>query len=335
MTEYLSNIMKILIATPLRDSRINIEYVQELFKILSMKPPNYMIDINFRGGADIDRTKNELLSFFLGTPYDYVFLIEPTTTNFAQSFYKVASAYEKSEKVIPMIGIGAINPNPAYLFEQVNNIKRSCNIRNNLFDFDITPAFEKNKIPPGSAYSDALIREAQCNNGLVECSYLSTGFFMLSRKVLETIIEKNPEIKYSRNTEETYLPESLYNFFTSGIDADTKKYQTGDVTMCNMLRDLGALLFVDAKLQLGVKGYENFIGSYIENLMNRKGVVDDQNVEDKRVLPPIHRAPAVPEAPPISVPAQNVILKGEDPSGAANNGETKKKRKKRKKKKKR
>jgi len=118
MTEYLSNIMKILIATPLKDSRINIEYVQELFKNLSMKPPNYMIDINFRGGADIDRIKNELLSFFLGTPYDYVFLIEPTTTNFAQSFYQVVSAYEKSEKVIPMIGIGAINPKPAYLFER-------------------------------------------------------------------------------------------------------------------------------------------------------------------------------------------------------------------------
>lgn len=67
--------MKILIATPLQGSRINIEYVQELFKILSMKPANYMIDINFRSGANINRIKNELLSFFLRTSYDYVFLI--------------------------------------------------------------------------------------------------------------------------------------------------------------------------------------------------------------------------------------------------------------------
>lgn len=332
--------MKILIATPLQGSRINIEYVQELFKILSMKPANYMIDINFRSGANINRIKNELLSFFLRTSYDYVFLIEPTTTNFAKSFFEVASAYERSEKVIPMIGIGAINPKPAYLFEQVNNIKKPCNIRNNLFNFDITPAFERQKIPPGSAYSDALIREGQCNNGLVECKHLSTSFFMLSRKVLETIIEKKPEIKYSRSSEETYLPESLYSFFTSGIDADTKEYQSGNVMMCNMLRGLGALLFVDARLQIGVKGYENFIGSYMENLVNRRGVVDDQGIEGKGMMQmpqqqQQQQRQSVPEVPPISVTAQNVILKGEDPSGAANTGETKKKRKRKKKKKKR
>ena len=131
------------------------------------------------------------------------------------------------------------------------------------------------------------------------------------------------------------MPESLYSFFTSGVDADTKKYQTGDVTMCNMLRDLGALLFVDAKLQLGVKGYENFVGSYIENILNRRGVVDDQGVEGKGMMQMPQAPPAVPEVPPISVTAQNVILKEEDPSGAINVGEKKKKRKKRKKKKKR
>ena len=330
--------MKILIASSLQGSRINIEYVQELFKVLSMKPPNYVIDINFRSGTDTNRTKNELLSFFLGTQYDYVFLIDATITNFSQAFYQVASAYDRAEKVIPMIGIGAIHPKPAYLFESVNNIKKSCNLRHNIFDFDITPAFERQKIPPGSAYSDALIREGQCNNGLVECKYLSTNFLMLSRKVLEKIIEKNPGIKYSRNPEETYLPESLYRFLKSDINADTSKYETGDVYICDTLRDMGALLFVDARLQIGVKGYENFVGSYMENLVNRRGVVDDQGIEGKGMLSmpqqQQQQRPAVPETPPISVVAENVILTKEDPSGAATDGETKKKRKRKKKKKK-
>jgi len=324
--------MKILIASALRSSKINVEYVQELFKILSMKPQNYTIDINFRSGEEPNRVKNELLSFFLNTDYDYVFLIDSNTTNFAQAFYQVASAYEKAEKVIPLIGIGAIHPNPAYLFESVNNIKKPCNIRNNLFNFDIIPAFERQKIPPGSAYSDALIREAQCNNGLLECKYLSADFFMLSRKVLEKIIEKNPGIKYSRNPEETYLPESLYRFFKSCINADTNKYETGDMSICNMLKDIRGLLFVDARLQLGVKGPENFVGSYMENLINRRGVVDDQGVEGKGLMQ--HPRPAIPEEPPISVVAENVILTKEDPSGAAPDGETKKKRKRKKKKKK-
>ena len=47
--------------------------------------------------------------------------------------------------------------------------------------------------------------------------------------------------------------------------------------MCNMQ-------FVDARLQIGVKGYENFIGSYMENLVNRRGVVDDQGVEGKGMM---------------------------------------------------
>jgi len=325
--------MKILIATSLQGSTINIEYVQELFKILSMKPPNYTIDINFRSGDNINRRKNELLSFFLGTTYDYVFLIDASITNFSQAFYGIASAYERAEKVIPMIGIGGINPIPAYLFESVNNIKKPCNIRNNLFNFDIIPAFERQKIPPGSAYSDALIREGQCNNGLVECKHLNTNFFMLSRKVLEKIIEKNPEIKYSRNPEETYLPEFLYNFFQCHINVDTKKYETSDVFICNMLKDAGALLFVDSKLKIGIKGPENFIGSYMENLINRRGVVDDQGIEGEGLMQ--QPRPAIPEEPPISVIAENVILTKEDPSGAAPDGETKKKRKRKKKKKKR
>jgi len=162
---------------------------------------------------------------------------------------------------------------------------------------------------------------------------------MLSRKVLEKIIEKNPGIKYSRNPEETYLPESLYRFLKSDINADTNKYETGDVYICDTLRDMGALLFVDARLQIGVKGYENFVGSYMENLVNRRGVVDDQGIEGKGMLSmpqqQQQQRPAVPETPPISVVAENVILTKEDPSGATTDGETKKKRKRKKKKKKR
>ena len=39
--------MKILIATALTNTGIQIGYVQELFKILTQKPPDYVIDINY------------------------------------------------------------------------------------------------------------------------------------------------------------------------------------------------------------------------------------------------------------------------------------------------
>ena len=85
--------MKILIATALTNSGIQIGYVQELFKILTQKPPDYVIDINFRENSDVVRTKNELLAFFLTTSYDYIFLIDQNLVNFAEPFFKVAESH--------------------------------------------------------------------------------------------------------------------------------------------------------------------------------------------------------------------------------------------------
>ena len=334
--------MKILIATALTNSGIQIGYVQELFKILTQKPPDYVIDINFRENSDVVRTKNELLAFFLTTSYDYIFLIDQNLVNFAEPFFKVAEAYKRTEQVIPLIALGAACPLAKYNFDKVQNIKRSCNLRHNLLDFDIVPAFERHKIPPGSAYSDALLRETQCNNGLLECKEISSRFMMLSRHVLETLIKKNPDIKYSRDPAQTYLPGDLFSFFNSGIDSSVQKFCTADTLFCRMLKALGGLIFVDSRLKLGFCGHEVFSGCYIENLMTRRNFVDDGGIEPQGPMQaPAPQPPRPPQAPrpqiipvaPLAASAnKNVVLESaSDPSEV----DTKKKKKKKKKRKKR
>ena len=334
--------MKILIATALTNSGIQIGYVQELFKILTQKPPDYVIDINFRENSDVVRTKNELLAFFLTTSYDYIFLIDQNLVNFAEPFFKVAEAYKRTEQVIPLIALGAACPLAKYNFDKVQNIKRSCNLRHNLLDFDIEPAFERQKIPPGSAYSDALLRETQCNNGLLECKEISSRFMMLSRHVLETLIKKNPDIKYSRDPAQTYLPGDLFSFFNSGIDSSVQKFCTADTLFCRMLKALGGLIFVDSRLKLGFCGHEVFSGCYIENLMTRRNFVDDGGIEPQGPMQaPAPQPPRPPQAPrpqiipvaPLAASAnKNVVLESaSDPSEV----DTKKKKKKKKKRKKR
>ena len=314
---YLSNInnMKILICTPLHGTKLELGYVLSIFRIMGNLPKGFQVDVNFRQGSLVNRCRNELLGFFLASSYDYVFFIDSDIVRFENAFFRVANAYKRVEQVIPMIILGGAYPIKHYNFDKTNNLKQPCDLRENLLNFNINPALEIRKIPPGSDYAEALAKEAMCNRGLLECSSSGGGFLMFSRKLVEMIIKKKPELQYKKHYNDTLLPNNLYNLFHSYIDPETKNYLSEDYGFCKLAESCGANVYINIVEKLGHVGTETFFGSYNDNLRNRRGVAgtNTQGLDLPKPAPtpaPMH-PPATPAShlkvqsslPPLRVPA--------------------------------
>jgi hypothetical protein len=105
---------------------------------------------------------------------------------------------------------------------------------------------------------------------LFEVSTSGTGFMMISRKVIEELIEKMPELKYkdSLNLGEQYS-DFMYALFDTMID-ENGHYLSEDWTFCKRVREvLHRPIWVDTDIKLDHLGTYNFSGdvSQIKSLV--------------------------------------------------------------------
>lgn len=100
-------------------------------------------------------------------------------------------------------------------------------------------------------------------NSLMEIEYGATGFMMLKRNVLTTMIEKYADLKYVNDVAvNEELGKEYYALFDCIIDPDSKRYLSEDFTFCKRWRDIGGKIYLDLCVNLthiGVKKYDGSI----------------------------------------------------------------------------
>jgi hypothetical protein len=128
-------------------------------------------------------------------------------------------------------------------------------------------------------YSINLLKESiGVENGMMEIEYGATGFMMIRRNVIETMIEKYPELKYVNDIPNggEYKREDFHALFDCVIDEKTKRYLSEDYTFCKRWRDIGGKIFMDVTINLSHIGTKTFDGSiymkYVED-----GIFKPQN----------------------------------------------------------
>lgn len=96
-------------------------------------------------------------------------------------------------------------------------------------------------------------------NNLMEIEYGATGFMMIHRNVIETMIEKYPELKYQNDVpiNGEFKREDFHALFDCVIDKESNRYLSEDYTFCKRWRDIGGKIFMDISVNL------SHIGTYV------------------------------------------------------------------------
>ena len=105
------------------------------------------------------------------------------------------------------------------------------------------------------------VQDGEKSGNIVEVSNLGTGFLMIRREVIETIIANHPELHYQDEIglDPKFAPYK-YAIFDTMIDPATKEYLSEDYTFCKRWRDMGGKIFADLSISLNHSGYYNFRG---------------------------------------------------------------------------
>jgi hypothetical protein len=252
---------KILIATPIHNDNLLLSYVQSVCSLINNKDKPYDVTVFFRKGSLVNRCRNELLAYFMQTDCDYIFFIDSDIVHFEEAFYKIVDSYLELEKRIPKLMLGAIYPIKHYNVDYMGRFKIQENWQEGLLNYNVN-------IKNLNIDNNAVLMEADQNNGFVHCQDIAGGFMMFSKKVLLDMIAFYPESKYSAFNNDIHLPrEHLYNLFHSFVEETTRFYLSEDYGFCYYFRKMGGVIYADIKLRLSHFGEEKFTGALYNTLL--------------------------------------------------------------------
>ena len=119
-------------------------------------------------------------------------------------------------------------------------------------------------------------------NGVMEVTHAPTGCMLIKRKVIETMIDKHPELKIYQptfiNGKEQHK-ENLYNLFECIHDKETKRYFGEDFGFCQRWTDLGGKVYIYVMDYITHVGEHQYCGRFWDELLFTKKVDDGQKIK--------------------------------------------------------
>ena len=92
--------------------------------------------------------------------------------------------------------------------------------------------------------------------GLVRAKRVATAFMMIKRKVIEDLIERNPQWKYHDSRSERDL-SAVFDFMVKD-----NTYVGEDYLFCDRAREIGYEVWVDPTIKLGHMGVQEYEGDF-------------------------------------------------------------------------
>ncbi len=113
--------------------------------------------------------------------------------------------------------------------------------------------------------------KTEVKNGFAKAFYAGTGFMLIKRQVILSMIERYPELKYTREDQaEDALRGSPYRcaLFNCLVDKETGTYLSEDYSFCRRWRDMGGEIWIDLQSKLTHTGSINFKGDVTTQFKN-------------------------------------------------------------------
>jgi glycosyltransferase involved in cell wall biosynthesis len=114
-------------------------------------------------------------------------------------------------------------------------------------------------------------------DGLINSTYLPTGFLMISRTVFDKMIIAYPELKYKNDIDGYGRLETFYDFFR--VSVNNGILESEDWGFCSLWRAIGGKVLLDATILLGHIGLTRYSGNpwkWCQESINRH-LVNEKN----------------------------------------------------------
>ena len=245
---------KFFIATPCYGGALTEPYFRSTIKLMTWFN-GHKVPLAFGTIANeslVTRARNVLLAYFLNSDYTHLMFIDADIEFQVDDILKLW-LHDKD------VAVGA------YPKKGVNwgHIKESVIL-------DPSKELSPNQIGAlGSDYAinfkfmDRENKQVRVEDGLIELHDAGTGFMMIKRKAIDSIIENYPEIKYNNDVQMggVDLTDKFYALFDTMIDPIDKRYLSEDYTFCRRWQKMDGQIWLDPSISLNHYGSFCFQGN--------------------------------------------------------------------------
>ena len=245
---------KFFIATPCYGGALTEPYFRSTIKLMTWFN-GHKVPLAFGTIANeslVTRARNVLLAYFLNSDYTHLMFIDADIEFQVDDILKL---WLHDKDVV----VGA------YPKKGVNwsHIKESVIL-------DPSKELTPNQIGAlGSDYAinfkfmDRENKQVKVENGLIELHDAGTGFMMIKRKAIDSIIEHYPEIKYVNDVQMggVDLKDKFYALFDTMIDPIDKRYLSEDYTFCRRWQEMKGQIWLAPSISLNHYGSFCFQGN--------------------------------------------------------------------------
>jgi hypothetical protein len=254
---YLRSI-NIYIATPAYGEQVSVYYARSLARVFAIASGNGIpVTYSAIGNESlITRARNEMAGAFLETPCTHLLFIDADISFDPMDVFTLA--LHKRDLV------AAAYPTKGLAFDRGVNISDEAELRKAVINYVInfTPE-QANKAKKNKGVIDVKLYD-----GLLEVYDAGTGFMMISRHVLEKMMESYGEdIAYKADSTTIDNDGKLvrtectrHAFFDTSIDTKTDRYLSEDYTFCRRWQHLDGKVWVDPNIVLNHHGTFTYRG---------------------------------------------------------------------------
>ena len=135
--------------------------------------------------------------------------------------------------------------------EFTNAISDNNYIMHNLVDYNFN-------------YLDKQIRVI---NNTVKVKHIATGFMLIKRHVIESMIEAFPSTKYTDDVNFLTSDENKYAYALFDCSVENGTYCSEDWVFCNRWRNMKGNIYIDVTISLTHTGIEDYKGLYMSSII--------------------------------------------------------------------
>lgn len=245
---------KLMICTPCYGGVVTESYAQAMFS-LPILCAQVGVSVGFMTIANeslVTRARNELVNGFMKTDSDYLMFIDADIKFDPKSVIRMMTADKD-------IVVGAY-PLKSLDWQKITSEAKKEDITADKLA-EAAAMYVINVHKPDSSMVGKTV-DVEIKNGLLEVYDAGTGFMLIKRNVIESMIKEFPETLYYSDKDVTLTLEqnTRYALFDTLIDED-KRYLSEDYTFCRRWQKLGGKIYLDVNTVLGHIGSYTFKGN--------------------------------------------------------------------------